>query len=333
METLKLNHRERMENCLTNGPLDRPPVALWRHFPVDDQVAENLAIATINFQKTFDFDFVKVTPASSFCIRDWGVQDEWRGATEGTRDYTKRVIQNPEDWEKLSVLDPNQGHLAKQLKCLRLITRDLGSEVPVIQTIFNPLSQAKNLVGKDALLVHLRQYPDAVHTGLKIITETTQRFIEQAKNTDIAGIFFAVQHAQFGLMSIDEYTHFGRYYDLQILNLASDLWLNILHLHGDDVMFDQLMDYPVQIHNWHDRDTYPSLRVGKQHSGRVVCGGLQRESIMVLGTPESVEAEALDAVQSTEGKGFVLGTGCVVPITAPYGNIMAARKSVEKCVN
>lgn len=321
-----------MENCLTNGPLDRPPVALWRHFPVDDQVAESLAIATINFQKTFDFDFIKVTPASSFCIKDWGIQDDWRGATEGTRDYTKRVIQNPEDWEKLSVLDPNHGQLAEQLKCLRLISREFGSEVPVIQTIFNPLSQAKNLVGKDALLVHIRQYPDAVHAGLNIIAESTHRFIEHAKDSGIAGIFFAVQHAQFGLMSSDEYTHFGRYYDLQILNSASDLWLNILHLHGENIMFDQLMDYPVEILNWHDRDTYPSLHVGKQHSDRVVCGGLQRESIMVLGTPESVEVEARDAVQSTEGKGFILGTGCVVPIIAPYGNIMAARKSVEKFI-
>jgi uroporphyrinogen decarboxylase len=50
---------------------------------------------------------------------------------------------------------------------------------------------------------------------------------------------------------------------------------------------------------------------------------------MVLGTPESVEKEAREAIQVTDGKRFILGTGCVVPITAPYGNIMAARKSVE----
>lgn len=319
-----------MENCLSNGPLDRPPVALWRHFPVDDQVAENLAIATLNFQKTFDFDFVKVTPASSFCIKDWGVEDKWQGDIEGTRDYTKRVIQKPDDWEKLPVLDPNKGQLAEQIKCLQIITRELGPEVPVIQTIFNPLSQAKNLIGKDTLIVHLRQYPDAVHMGLNTIAESTQLFIEQAKDTGIAGIFYAVQHAQYGLMSIEEYTQFGRQYDLQILHTAGDFWLNLLHLHGENIMFDELMDYPVEMFNWHDRDTYPSLQTGKQQSGRVVCGGLQRERVMVMGTPESVDAEARKAIQSTDGQCFVLGTGCVVPIIAPYGNILAARKSVEK---
>jgi uroporphyrinogen decarboxylase len=296
---------------------------------VDDQSAEKLAIATINFQKTFDFDFVKVTPASSFCIKDWGVQDEWCGATEGTREYTNRVIHKPEDWAKLPVLDPTQGGLFEQLKCLQLITRELGSEVPVIQTIFNPLSQAKNLAGKETLLVHLRQYPEAVHTGLKIIVDTTQRFIESAKETGIAGIFFAVQHAQFGIMSTDEYVNYGRKYDMQILESVSDLWLNVLHLHGNNVMFDQLLDYPVEVLNWHDRDTYPSLSEGKSRFGGVVCGGLQREKTMVLGTSESVETEAVEAIQSTDGNGFVLGTGCVVPTIAPYGNIMAARKSVE----
>lgn len=296
---------------------------------MDDQSAENLAVATINFQRTFDFDLVKVTPASSFCIKDWGAQDQWHGATEGTREYTHRVIQTPEDWDKITILDPNEGQLGEQLKCLRMITSELGSDVPVIQTIFNPLSQAKNLVGKETLLVHLRQFPDAVHTGLKIIAESTQRFIEDAKETGIAGIFFAVQHAQFGVMSLDEYTQFGRHYDLQILNSVGDLWLNMLHLHGENVMFTQLMDYPVEILNWHDRDTFPCLDDGKQLSDHVVCGGLQREKTMVLGTPESVEKEAREAIQVTDGKRFILGTGCVVPIIAPYGNIMAARKSVE----
>ena len=77
-----MNHRERLEACISGSKIDRPPVALWRHFPVDDQSPGRLAEATINFQKTYDFDLVKVTPASSFCTKDWGVDDEWRGATE-----------------------------------------------------------------------------------------------------------------------------------------------------------------------------------------------------------------------------------------------------------
>ncbi|RME87026.1 MAG: uroporphyrinogen decarboxylase, partial [Anaerolineae bacterium] len=108
-------HRERLQAALRGEILDRPPVALWRHFPVDDQTPEGLAAAVVHWQRLYEWDLVKVTPASSFCLKDWGAQDEWRGATEGTRDYTRRVIQNPQDWERLPVLGPDAPHLAGQL--------------------------------------------------------------------------------------------------------------------------------------------------------------------------------------------------------------------------
>ncbi len=329
MEARKLGARQRIEACLDGTPLDRPPVALWRHFPVDDQTPDGLAAATVSFQRTYDFDFVKVTPASSYCLRDWGVEDEWRGATEGTRDYTHRVIHQPEDWSRLPVLDPHRGALADQLTCLRLICKDLGPDVPVIQTIFNPLSQAKNLVGGDALLVHLRRYPEAVREGLRIIAESTRGFIEAAKHTGISGIFYAVQHANFGLLSEAEYQVFGRGYDLDVLEASREFWFNLLHLHGEDVMFAAFADYPVAVINWHDRDTLPSLSDAQAIFPGVVCGGLQREDTMVLGTPGRVTAQARDAILSTGGKRFILGTGCVMPITTPSGNIWAARRSVE----
>lgn len=324
-----MNHRQRLESVLADVQPDRVPVALWRHFPVDDQKPGNLAEAIVDFQRSFDFDLVKVTPASSFCVKDWGVQDEWRGATEGTRDYTVRVVHQPEDWAKLPVLDPAAGSLGEQLDCLRQIIAALGPQVPVIQTIFSPLAQAKNLVGGANLLVHLRQYPDALQQGLKTITESTRRFVEAAIKTGIAGIFYAVQHAQSHLLSPSEYQAYGYSYDLQILEPARALWLNMLHLHGENVMFDLFAEYPVGIINWHDRDTFPDLTEGQKRFPGVVCGGLQRERTMVLGTPEQVKAEAHQAIQATGGRRFILGTGCVVPIIAPRANLLAARRSVD----
>lgn len=323
-----MNHRERIEACLEGNSTDRVPVALWRHFPVDDQDPNRLARATLNYQQTFDFDMVKVTPASSYCLKDWDVQDVWRGATEGTRDYVTRVIKEPDDWVRLPVLDPKQGFLADQIECLKLITNELGAAVPVIQTIFNPLSQAKNLSGQVMLISHLRKFPEAVHEGLKIITESTRRFIDSLQQTGIDGVFYAVQHAQYGLLTSQEYQDFGRAYDMALLDSAQTYWLNMLHLHGENIMFDLLADYPVEVINWHDLDTEPSLVEGLRQFPGAVCGGLRREQTMVLGTPEQIQEEALQAIRNTGGLRFILGTGCVVPITAPFGNIKAARESV-----
>jgi uroporphyrinogen decarboxylase len=329
MSPSKFTHRHRMEACLAGERPDRTPVALWRHFPVDDQTPDGLAAAVLDFQRAYDFDFIKVTPASSFCLLDWGIHDEWQGATEGTRVYTRRVIERPEDWERLPVLDPRRGHLAEQMQCLRLINEELGPETPVIQTIFSPLAQAKNLVAGETLLVHLHRYPEAVLAGLQIITDSTVRFIEAALDTGIAGVFYAVQHAQYSLLSEDEYRRFGRPFDLAALEPAKNLWLNTLHLHGEEVMFDLFLDYPAAVINWHDQDTPPTLVEALKRFPGSVCGGLQRERTMVLGTPGQVRAEATEAMWATGGRRFILGTGCVVPITAPRANLLAARQSVE----
>jgi uroporphyrinogen decarboxylase len=321
-------HKERIQACLNGEALDRPPVALWRHFPVDDQDPKLLAEATLHFQQTYDFDFVKVTPASSFCAKDWGVEDEWIGHTEGTRQYTKHIIHDPRDWETLPVLDPTAPHLAGQLDCLRFIRAELGPETPLLQTVFSPLAQAKNLASGETLITHLRLYPEAVRKGLATIAETTRRFVEACLDTGADGIFYAIQHAQASLLTLEEYQTFGLPYDQKSLEPAQALLCNLLHLHGHDIYFSLLDSLRFPIVNWHDRETFPSLSKAQELFDGVVCGGMRQDTLVYQNQAE-VEQEAADAIQQTGGKRFILGTGCVVPVIVSHGNMRAARKSVE----
>jgi uroporphyrinogen decarboxylase len=321
-------HRERIQAAMQGEIIDRPPVALWRHFPVDDQSPEILADAHLHYQQNYDFDLLKVTPASSFCLKDWGVEDEWVGSTEGTRRYTKRIIKEPRDWEALTVLPPTATHLAKQLECLRLVRARLSLDTPLLQTVFSPLAQAKNLAGNDLLLKHLRDHPASVMKGLKTIAETTRQFVDACIRTGIDGIFYAVQHAQQQYLSYDEYKIFGLTFDRETVEPAQSLWCNMLHLHGEDVHFELVNDLPFQIVNWHDRESHPSLTEAESLFRGVMCGGMRQDTLVYRGQAE-VREEAADALQQTGGRRFLLGTGCVVPIIASHGNIQAARKSVE----
>jgi uroporphyrinogen decarboxylase len=322
-----MNKRERLEAAIHGQPVDRVPVALWRHFPGDDQRPADLAAATVAFQRRWDFDFVKVTPASSYCLRDWGTEDEWVGNIEGTRDYTHRPIRTAEDWDLLKPLDPRAGRLGDQLRCLEMIRAELP-DIPIIQTIFNPLSQAKNLVGSD-LVSMLRRRPYEVRRGLETITRTTIDFIRAAKTTGIDGIFFAVQHASAQVMSESEYRDFGLEFDRRILLETGDLWLNVIHLHGDQVYFDLLADYPAQVWNWHDRETPPSLHEGSAKVRGAVCGGISRDAVMLRGAPQDVRVQVAEAVAQTGGRHLIIGTGCVTLIPSPESNLQAARSAVE----
>lgn len=328
----KLNKYQRLEATIAGEATDRVPVALWRHWPGDDQDAAAQAAAHLKWQKDYDWDLLKISPASSYCLVDWGVKDRWEGAAEGTRTYLKRKIKQPEDWESLTVLDPGAGMLHTQIEALRLIGDQLNTEddpPPFIATIFSPLAQAKNLAGQKRMLSHMRSEPDAFRAGLETITESVIAYIEAAKKTGISGIFYAIQHANYELLNPVEYQTFGLPYDEEILSAASDLWLNMVHVHGEkDIIFDLIADYQVQLVNWHDRDTKLSLSQGLNQVSGAVSGGVSRWSMLQESPTEALE-EAKKALEETGGQRLLLGVGCVIMTNTPTRNIRALRKVVE----
>ena len=325
-----MNKRERLEATIAGQATDRIPIALWRHFPGDDQAPDSLAAATVAFQKRWDFDFVKVTPASSFQLAAWGVQDAWLGNIEGTRQYIHHPIDRASDWRRLKPLEARSGALGEQLRCLDLIVQQLP-DTPVIQTVFSPLAQAKNLAG-DRLLTDLRQHAADFRAGLDIITAATIAFVKGIVATGAAGIFYAQQHATASLLSEEEYQVFGREYDLRVLEVLdrAKQWLNVLHLHGDHIYFDLVADYPMQVWNWHDRETKPSLKDGLTHIKGAACGGLSRDMVMLRGRPEAVQYEVSDAIEQTGGRRYIIGTGCVMMIPTPEVNIRTAIEGAKR---
>jgi uroporphyrinogen decarboxylase len=320
----KPTHKNRIQEVLAGRKPDRIPVALWRHFPVDDQDPVALAESSIAFQERYNLDLIKVTPASSFCLKDWGTEDRWEGNTEGTRNYIRYVVQQPRDWEQLRVLDPRRGNLGAHLRCLKIILERVGGTTPVLQTIFNPLAQAKNLCGDKVLKRHLRDHPEAVRAGLDTIQRSTLAFTEACLELGIDGIFLAVQHATSAIFSEEEYRQWGVEDDRGLLDAAGNAWCNVLHIHGEGIHFELLSRYPAQVINWHDRETGPSLREGYAASKKAVCGGWRQWETIALGDANKVEEEARDAISQMRGLNLILGTGCVAPIISPDTCLRAA---------
>lgn len=321
--------RKRLEAVIAGEKPDRLPVALWRHWPGDDQDADALAAASVKWQRDYDWDFLKVGPASSYSVIDWGGSDRWVGDIEGNRETVSYAVQTPDDWLKLTPLDPARGMLGRQVEALQRVGTAVAPTTPFIATVFSVLSQAKHLTGKERLLSHLRSHPDNLRHGLEAITESTLRFLEAARDAGIAGIYYAVQHARYPVLSSVEFDTWARPYDLRILEAASDLWLNVLHVHGSDIMLDAVADYPAHIVNWHDRETGVTLAEGLAQVGGAASGGVDHWTIH-RESPEQALAEAADAVAQTGGRRLVLGTGCVLMVTTPTRNIRALREFVER---
>lgn len=319
--------RRRLEAVIAGAKPDRLPVALWRHWPGDDQDAGALAAAHLKWQADYDWDLVKVGPDSNYSVADWGVEDRWVGHIEGVRETTYRPVQEAGDWSALRPLDPAEGKLAMYVRALKQVRQGLDADTPVLATVFAPLGQARHIAGGGALLAHLRSHPDLVHAALSVITESTLRFIAAAREAGVDGIYYAVQHARYPLLSRAEFAEFGRAYDLQILASAGDLPFNMLHIHSGDIIFDMVADYPVPLVNWHDRETGLSLRDGLAQIRGAASGGIDQWTIHQE-DPGQTLVEARDAIEQTGGRRLLLGTGCVVMATTPLRNLRALREFV-----
>ena len=325
-----MDHWTRIEAAIAGGTGDGVPVALWRHFPEDDQDPATLAKRTLEWQQAWDFDLVKFMPSGTYSVEDWGAKSVYEGAANGARAISAPGIQQIEDWRRLPRLDPRRGVLGAQNEALRIAAKALGGRAPILQTVFSPLTTARKLAG-EPLLAHLREDPGAVEAGLRTITDTTIDFSLAALEAGAHGLFFATQLATTDVLGVEDYRRFGTRFDLEILEaVRSRSRVSMLHLHGKRIMFDLLADYPVQLINWHDRLTAPTLAHALQKFKGAVTGGVEELEVLVSGSEQDVRAQVRDAIAQTAGRRLVIGPGCVAGIAAPDRNIRAVIDETRK---
>jgi uroporphyrinogen decarboxylase len=326
----KLSHRERIEKALVLEETDRLPFGFWRHFPNQDRAPRRLAQLSLELQRKLDLDFIKFTPYGLYSAVDWGVTLDVKGGNVPPvqADYP---IKRPEDWCGLAQLRGTDGEYLIVLEAQRIALSEMRERIPLVQTVFSPLTTALKLAGPEKLLEHLRNAPTAVHAGLAIIADTTRRFAVEALTRGADGLFFASQTANEGYLTSAEYAEFAKKYDMNVLEAVKGRsWFNILHVHGEKGMFDQVLDYPVQALNYHDREGGPTLAEMRKKTRKCLVGGIGHTTTLVHGTPADVDAQVQDAWRQVNHRGLILGPGCVGSLESPEANVLQLRKSVEK---
>lgn len=324
----QMTHWERVRAALKGAETDRVPISLWRHWPVDDETPEGLAAVTIRWQQAYDFDLVKFMPTGTYGIEDWGAQTSYEPNYRGIRTITRFGVTEAEQWPGLAQLDVTGGYLGRQITALRLAAEALNNQAPILQTVFSPLTTARKLAG-ERVFTHMRLQPEKFKAGLQIIAETTARFALESIRAGAHGLFFATQCASYQALSEAEYREFGEPYDLVVLNaVKSEAEFNMAHVHGEDIMFDLVAGYPVEMLNWHDRLTWPSLKeAGERFSGLLV-GGVNEWHTLLKGPARAINAEVQEAIEQTGGRRLMVGPGCVIPAHIPISHIVAAREAV-----
>lgn len=311
---MSMNKRERVMAAIRGEPVDRVPVSFWLHNFASEHSAQALTDATVRLYRNYDWDFLKPQSRASCFGEMWGttiVPSTEQTVMSTVREY---ALKDARALGSLEPADAAQGALAEQLDAYLAIRAQIGPEVPIVATIFAPLMVAPFMLagGREAVLKLMREDPAALERGLAAIGQTLAQHTRRCIAAGIDGIFYATTLATRGLMSVAECRRFQRPFDLPIIEAASGAPVNIMHVCGDNTLFDEFIDYPVSVFSWATTPGNPSLTEVRDRTGRAVLGGLPGKPQIGAMKAEALVERARQSIAATGGRHHLLGPDCSI---------------------
>ena len=331
---MSLSHRERIENAIALKEVDRLPFGLWMHCHNTDRFPRRLAEFTIQIQKDLDLDFVKFMPYGRFTTVEWGALFESAPGFFDAPAMVEPIIKEEDDWiRKIVPRKGTEGEYAVVLEAQRLVFEELPKDVPFIVTIFSPLTIASWLATEKTLMEHLRTAPEKVKKALLVILETTVNYVLAAVKGGADGVFFSSKMSHTDGLSREDHLKYVVKYDLELFErIKNKTWLNVVHIHGAHTWREDIVTrYPVPIFNWHDRDDGPSMdEARKLTPDKCFWGGLSHLKTINDGTEEELRIQAENTWRHNNGRGVILGPGCVVNARTPRERLKFIAECVKK---
>jgi uroporphyrinogen decarboxylase len=323
-----MNPRERMLAACAGTTVDHVPAAFWGHDYAAERTPEGLAEYTVRFQREHGWDCIKINPRAQYHVEDWGVRYRYPDPAGTKCERTDFPVHGPGDLGRIRPLDPGRAPvLSKHLDVVARVAREFP-DVPVLMTVFNPLSVLKYASESEHAVVEmLRSNPGQVRAALDAIRDTFRAFSAEAVQRGAAGLFYATTaFASHDLWTPEEYVRWSREDDLAILGAVADAPLNMLHVCRARSFLGHFRDYPVHAFSW--AATEPgNVRLGGTPWMRgAAVGGISQDAALVEDDPDAVLGEFASALQATGARGFVLAPGCSIPPGTPPGNLKALRE-------
>jgi uroporphyrinogen decarboxylase len=324
--------RERVGRTLRGEPVDRPAVSFWGHFYHRESSALDLVDATIEHQREYGWDWVKLNPRKHYHVEDWGVRYRYSGRPDEKPVLESWPIQQPQDWGSITPRDARHGALGEQLDAVRLMRERLPEDVPLIETVFTPLAILAEMVDQPGTLkLHMRSQPERVRAALEVVTATFEPFVAKVLERGADGIYLATTDwGSKTWMSADEYRQWARPFDLRLLAAAAGAPFNVLHVCKPRNLLFELADYPVHAFSYDaTHPTNPGLDQALARLPGAVMGGISYEGALQEPGVEAVMAEVRRGFEQTGGRRWLVAPGCSIPPRTPTANLKAVRAAVE----
>ena len=255
---------------------------------------------------------------------------EAMGATIKYTDNNVAMLEKPaltlKEIDQAKLVDVEKdGRLPIMLNALKMLKEKLGNEVPVSGCVTGPFTVAAMVLGTEKLMVGMIKKPDKIKQLLDVIVENNERYIKRLLEIGV-GIGFADPVSSTSLISPAQYKEFSLPYfkknveyikkngggcGLHICGTSRDLWESLNETGIGAFGLDNV------------EDIEEAKQILGPHMG--IQGNVPPVEIMKNGTPYDVLRSAKECIKKgyDSPNGFVLTSGCQLPIGTPIENMYA----------
>lgn len=337
---------ERIRCAVRRQPVDRVPVApfMGNHgarvagVPIGTYCRSGRVMAEAQFRawQTYGQDAVVAQSDNYYIAEGFGVEVEHY--EDATPTLKTPVLRELADIERLRVPDPQRdGRMPVYLEAIRRLGELTHGEVAVRAPGTGPFSLAGHLMGAENFLIEMamadRDPGGPGEQSLKRLLElTTEALIAFATACLEAGAHLVQAGdslASLDMISSASYRRWAwpaeRRFFAAINPLAERHGAaTLLHICGDmTFVLESMADTGARIL---ELDHKVSLRTASERVGNRVClmGNLDPVELLWRGTPAAVAEASRQAIADAgQHSGFILGSGCEVPVAASQENMSA----------
>jgi uroporphyrinogen decarboxylase len=336
--------RQRMDAVLAGELADRPPVSGWRHFTDFEHGTPELFVGKMmEFQNTYDWDYIKLQPRASYYPEAWGAEFDYTAYNNGvSAPCVKPVVKSVDELDKIVELTGREPIFEEQIETVRQAVA-LAGETPVFHTIFCPTGVLQKCCGQvaigryreatreDPLVTLLNQHSDQVHKALKNIANSLAKYCRELVNAGAYGVFYAaLGMARTGYLTNEEWEEFVKPYDMIVLEALKPS-KTMLHTCGIYANPERFVDMPISILHWAESAPgNPTLRSAPDWINGVTPMGGVDERLFGQNKADEIYEAAVTTIHRMKKIPFVLGPDCSLSIRTTDEELKAFRRSVEE---
>jgi uroporphyrinogen decarboxylase len=303
---MSMNKRDTMLRLIQDETSpDYIPAAFFLHFDSNYHQGQAAIDKHLEFFRTTNMDFLKIQYEQPF--------------------PSSAPILKPGDWAHAPLC--SEQFFEAPIHVVEGLVKAAQSEALVIMTLYSPFMWAAHL---DAdIAKHLEEDPEAVKTGLAIMTENVLTLVRACKRAGIDGFYASSQGGEaFRFRDPHLFEKYIKPTDLAVWDEISSCRFNILHICDYEGGYNDLspfLDYPGDVVNCSLKlgDRVLTPKEGSELFGRPFMGGLERKGVLATGSLEAIQQTATDVLAQAPEQ-FILAADCTVPSDTPWKKLKTA---------